>query len=523
MGNVKCFLNGKIYVSYIPRRVVEAIAVANGRIIYAGSSKDAEKICHRLDGVSIDLNGRIVLPGFIDSHIHLRSLGLYLNALDLRGIRSIEEMKRKLYEYSRKIQTSWIFGHGWDQELFDEKRWPTRWDIDEVVDDKPVILTRICLHAAVLNTRAMEITGLINSDIPGVMRDGRGIPTGIVVEEAFKYAFEYFMKTLSIEDYKKIFMDSMKLLASFGITTAAFVSCDDISMKVLNMLNNENRIIIRIRLYLNPDKNILEALKTIGMNPCSNNNMLKICGIKVIADGSLGARTAWLSKPYSDDPTTYGKPNIDEETLYLIAKEVNDSNLQLAVHGIGDRAIDMILDIYERLGDIRNRRHRIEHASLLRDDQIDRMAKIGVVASVQPHFITTDWWAKNRVGERVKWLYRFKSMIRKGIAIGFGSDAPVETPNPWETIYAAISRGKYDGIEYYSDTQEEVLTIDEALHAYTYGSAYIIHEEHDLGTLEEGKLADFIIVDKDPFSIDEKELKNIKIIETYIGGERVYP
>ncbi|ADM27761.1 Amidohydrolase 3 [Ignisphaera aggregans DSM 17230] len=523
MGNIKCFLNGKIYVSYIPRRVVEAIAVANGRIIYAGSSRYVERICREFGGVSIDLNGRVVLPGFIDSHIHLTSLGLYLNALDLRGVRSIEEIKRLLYEYSRRVKTSWIFGHGWDQELFYERRLPTRWDIDEVVSDRPVVLTRTCLHVAVLNTRAMEITGLINSNIPGVIRDERGIPIGIVVKDALKHVFEYFMKTLSIEDYKKILIDAMRFLASYGITTVAFVNCDDISMKVLNMLNNENRVIIRIRLYLNPDRNIIEALKTIGVSLCSCNNMLRICGVKVIADGSLGARTAWLSKPYSDDPTTYGRQNIDEETLYLIAKEVNDIGLQLAVHGIGDRAIDMILDVYERLGDVRNRRHRIEHASLLRDDQIDRMARIGVVASVQPHFIISDWWAKDRVGERARWLYRFRSMIRKGIVIGFGSDAPVETPNPWETIYAAISRGRHEGITYYSDTQEEVLTIDEALHAYTYGSAYIINEEENLGTLEEGKLADFIVVDRDPFSVNEKEIRNIKVLETYIGGEKIYP
>ncbi|WP_039764912.1 amidohydrolase, partial [Caldicellulosiruptor sp. F32] len=173
--------------------------------------------------------------------------------------------------------------------------------------------------------------------------------------------------------------------------------------------------------------------------------------------------------------------------------------------------------------DIKNGRHRIEHASILRKDQIKRIARLGVVASIQPRFVITDWWAKSRVGdERVKWIYPFKSMLENDVSIGFGTDCPVEVLSPWETVYAAVTRGKYENVPYYEDSKEECLTLEEALYAYTFGSAYIMFEEANLGTLEERKLADFIVVDRDPFEVEENELKGIKILETYVGGKRVF-
>lgn len=516
----KGFVNGKIYTSFRPRKVVNGLVVANGRILYAGEEERAKKITSLLNGELIDLEGKVVLPGFIDSHMHLDELGIYLNMVDLRGVKSIEDLKHRVKDYAEKAKTTWILGHGWDQELFKERRWPTRWDLDSVVKDRPVMLSRICLHSAVLNTKAMELTDLLTMNSHNVVKDENGEPIGIVKEEAFDLARKKFKETLSLDDYEKFLRDAMSYVSSYGVTTVSFVSCDENSIRGLCKLWERGEMPIRVRVYLNPEKS--EILKELGIKRGFGDERLKINGIKILCDGSFGSRTAWLSEPYSDEPSTQGHPNIEEERLKEIVKEAHNSGLQLAIHGIGDRAIDMILNAYEELGYIKDRRHRIEHASLMREEQIEKMARLGIVASVQPHFVITDWWAKRRVGDRVKWLYSFKRMIDNGIPIGFGTDSPVEPIDPWETIYAAVTRGKYEGVEYYEDTKDESLELGEALNAYTSGSAYVIFEEKDLGRIEEGKLADFIVVDRDPFEVEETELRRIKVLETYVGGERVY-
>ncbi len=504
--------------------------VADGKIIYSGATHTAKKLCEMLNGEFVDLGGRVVLPGFVDSHMHLDELGMYLNMVDLRGIKSIEELKRKIKEYAKKAETTWILGHGWDHEIFKERRWPTRWDIDEVVEDKPVMLSRVCLHAAVLNTKALEIIGLIDADLPGLMRNDSGEITGVVKEETFEIAREKFKEELALDDYRKFISDAMQYSVSQGVTTVGFVSCDEKSLQALMDLEGKP---IRVRVYLDPGKrepgnmygntDILDALKKLGIRRGFGDDMIKINGVKILCDGSLGARTAWLSEPYADDPTTSGYPNIDKETLRRIVKEAHEAGLQLSLHGIGDRTIDMILDVYENLEGIKERRHRIEHASILREDQIERMASLGIVAAVQPHFVITDWWAKNRVGKRrARWIYPFKSMLKKGVDIGFSTDSPVEVLNPWETVYAAVTRGKYEKVSHYEDTKHESLSLEEALYAYTQGSSYILFEDKNIGTLEEGKLADFVIVDKDPFLVEERELRNIEVLETYVNGVVVF-
>ncbi|MEM4554026.1 MAG: amidohydrolase [Ignisphaera sp.] len=519
------FVNGNIYLSLKPLKKVKAIVVDGERVLYAGDNGVAESIVKLFGGDIVDLKGRTVIPGFIDSHIHLDGVGIYLSMLDLRGVKSISELKERLKDYSKKVETVWILGFGWDQELFEEKRWPTRWDIDEVVSNRPVMLMRICMHIAVLNTRAMEITGVSNIVSPNVVRDEKGVPTGIVREEALEFARDKISESLSVEDYKRYILEAAKYIASQGVTTVGFVGCNVKALRALIELWSENRLPIRVRVYLDPGKSweVLDLLKGIGLKKGFGDTYLKIMGVKIFVDGSLGARTAWLSKPYEDDPSTCGSPVINSRDLKSLAKKVHDIGLQLAVHGIGDKAIDTILDVYRELKDVDKYRHRIEHASLLRRDQIEEIARLRVSVAVQPHFIISDWWAKQRLGsERIKWLYPFRSLLEKNIPIGFGTDSPVEPVNPWQSIYAAVTRGKYDNIPHYKDTEDQRLSIEEALYLYTWGSAYIMHEEENLGTLDVGKLADFVVVDRDPLSVDEKELKDIKVLETYIGGKCVW-
>ncbi|WP_175058963.1 amidohydrolase family protein [Thermococcus sp. 2319x1] len=504
---IRAFVNGKIYISFKPLKVAEAIVVANEKVIYAGKSEKAQKIAKELGGEVVDLGGKTVLPGFIDSHIHLNSLGQSLKMLNLKGTKSIEELKEKLKDYAAKTSTSWILGFGWDQEELG--RYPTRADLDEAVDDKPVLLYRTCFHAAVLNTKAIEIVGLEEGE-------DVNLETGIIRENALEKVREVISKTLTFDDYKNFIEEGAKFVLSQGVTAVGFVSVNNKSLRALLELDSEGRLPIRVFVYLNPS--LLKELKNLGLTRGVGSERVKIMGIKVLADGSLGARTAWLSKPYADAPMT-GHPNISREELEEIVREAHKLNLQMAVHAIGDKTTDMVLDVYEKF---RGERNRIEHASILREDQIKRMKELGVVASVQPRFVISDWWAVKRVGkERAKWIYPFKSMLEQ-IVIGFGTDAPIEPVNPWETIYAAVTRGKFENVETYHYTKDERLSIEESLHGYTYGSAYIMHAENELGSLEEGKFGDFIVVDRDPFEVEEKELKNIKVLEVYVGGSKCY-
>ena len=520
------FVNGVIYMSFKPLRRAEAMAVDGGRVLYVGDRATVEGIVKVLGGEIVDLGGRAVLPGFIDSHIHLDELGMSLGMLNLRGVRGIGELKEKLSDFAKRVKTLWILGFGWDQELFVERRWPTRWDIDEVVDNRPVMLLRVCMHVAVLNTRAMEITGVANITSPDVVRDERGVPIGIVREEALEFVRDKITESLSVEDYKTLILEAARHVASQGVTTVGFVGCNTKALRALIELWSEKRLPIRVRVYLDPGKSweVLDAMRGVGLRSGFGDEYLRIMGIKLFADGSLGARTAWLSKPYADDQSTSGYPAINSRDLKIVAKKTHELGLQLAIHGIGDMAIDAILETYRELGGVDRARHRVEHASVLREDQVEEMARLGIAAAVQPHFIISDWWAKQRLGEeRIRWLYPFKRMIEKGVALGFGTDSPVEPVDPWQTIYAAVTRGKYEDIPYYRETESQRLTLEEALHLYTWGSAYIMYEEGDLGTLEKGKLADFIVVDRDPLTIEERELKEVRVLETYIGGRRIWP
>ncbi len=491
------FVNGKIYVSFKPKRVEEAMLVENNKIVKVGKSIEIEKLSEKI----VDLNGKTVLPGFIDAHLHLDEIGQFLNILDLRNVKSIEEMKKKLKEFAENSSGP-IMGHGWDQEMFEEKRWPTRYDIDDVVDDRPVLLTRVCLHAAVVNTKMLELVDY--------KKEGENFPyennepLGIVKEEVFELFRKKFNRMIPEDIKKKMVEQAMDHVLSNGITSVGFVSVSDEIFNILKKINDEGKLRLRVFAYMNKNS----KLKSMEIN-----EKLKIKGIKLFADGSLGARTAYLTEMYSDEKT-YGQVVEKKEN---IEKIIRDKDGQIAIHAIGDGGIDFALDIAKVYGNV-----RIEHASVMRDDQLDLAKKLNLTLVVQPHFIISDFWIIDRVGkERMKWVYRFRDMVERGINVAFSTDSPVEPVNPWLTIYAAMTRGKYEKLEIFNYTENQCLDLEESLYCYTMGSAKAL-QEYSIGSLEEGKFADFIILERDPFDInDPEELKNIKQ-EVYVGGEKVY-
>jgi hypothetical protein len=510
-------------MSFKPLKTAKAITIFGDKILYTGTTAGAKKIAKLHNGKIVDLGGKVVVPGFIDSHMHLDSLGIGLNTLDVTNARSIKEIKEKLRKFAdTHSDANWLRGRGWDQEFFAEGRWPNRRDIDEIVANKPVLLIRVCGHIAVVNTKALELLkGLsIPLEPPFYDRDKSGELTGLLREDGVK-CVRGLIKYES-DELVKFFEDACNHALSYGVTTVAIAGCDSEVLNALQLMLLNHKLPLRIRAFIRPE--LLPHAKNLGIKQGFGNPYLKISGVKMLADGSFGGRTALLSKPYADDPSTSGVPTITDEELKRIVKEASENKLQVATHAIGDKAIDMVLDAYESCSRyIPELKHRIEHTSIIRPDQVSRIAKLGVVTAVQPHFIIADWWVVKRVGaKRASWVYPFKTLLDAKVQMGFSTDCPVEPINPWETVYASVTRGKYEKIELFRYTKNETLDTATTIHLYTEGSARILHEEDALGTLEEGKFADLVVVDRDPIKTKPKELREIKVLGTIVGGALVY-
>jgi hypothetical protein len=492
----KAFVNAKIYLSFKPLKTTDAIIVKDGKIAEIGSErlKDFKNL------EITDMHKSVLMPGFVDAHMHLDEIGEYLNIVDLRGIKSIKELQQKLKAVKGR---DWILGHGWDQELFEEQRWPDRFDLDQVVKDRPVLLSRLCLHAAVLNTKAMEQLGMLNAAYSPeyLVRDNRGV-TGVLKEQAFEDARKNIKK-----DLKKYITDGAAEVLRKGVTAVGFVSCGSEALRILDSQSDHLRL--RVHVYAPPES--LKILKDF-----KNSDFLKINGVKLFVDGALGAKTALLSEPYSDG-NTVGNLVMEESEYFKVCKNADQQNLHIATHAIGDRAIDIVLDTYALL----KNKHRIEHASIIRKDQISKIKDVGATIVTQPHFIITDFWVMNRMGEkRAEQVYPFLELIKNNIAVAFSTDSPVEPIDPWQTVYAAVTRGEFEKVPLFEYSKSQRLSLEDTLYAYTQGSAKSVLD-NDIGTLEKGKFADFIILDRDPFTVKPSQLNQIKVKETYVAGEKI--
>jgi len=480
------FINGKIYKRFKPLEICDSFVLDDERIVFTGETEEALKLAENI----IDLNGKTVLPGFIDTHMHLDELGMYLNILDLRNVKSIFELREKLKEFAKSHEGP-IMGHGWDQELFIEKRWPNKADIDDIVNDRPVILTRVCLHAAIVNSYFLKLMNFNSKD-------------GIIKENDFEIFRKKFNSLIPKEIKKKTILDGINELIKNGITSIGFVSCSKEIFDILKELDSENNIPIRINVYMNADD--FEAVKDF-----KNSDHLKLKGIKLFVDGSLGSRTALLSEKYNDYDT-YGEQVFSENFLKKQINISKEGNFQIAIHAIGDRALDIAISLLKDYPG-----NRIEHCSVVRDDQLDFLKNLNLV--VQPHFLITDFWVLERIGEkRAKFVYRFKDLYN--IAnIAFSTDSPVEPINPFLTIYASVTRGKFENIPISKYVGQE-LSVQDALHCYTKGSALALKEDY-VGEISAGNFGDFIILDNDPLSMEIKELKNLSVNEIFISGKKI--
>lgn len=512
-------VNGNIITMNSKRLKVQAVAIKSGKFVAVGSNKQMLSYVGE-NTKKVDLAGKTVVPGFIDAHVHGASLGRVISQINLRNTKSLKEIQRKVEQRVKSAQRGeWIVGRGWDQDKLAERRYPSRFDLDQVAPDNPVFLLRVCGHLGVANSRAMKLAGITKHTKPPeggcIDRDPEtGEPTGILRENALNLIYDILPEP-SEKNLTGTCLLACQRMVEEGITTAHWIISSVDELRVLQDLKKRDRLPLRV--YILIPVEYLDYLVELGLSTGFGDDRVKIGSVKILADGSLGARTAALKQPYNDAANTKGMLLYLQKQLEKLVKKAHEANLQLAIHVIGDRAVEVVLKILEKVlreTPKENHRHRLEHVSVLNPMLIRKMKEMGVVASVQPHFIVSDVWIVDRLGKaRARWTYAFKSLAKEGVVTMGGSDAPVEPVSPILGLYAAVARKTFS---------EEQLTVDEALRLYTVNAAYGAFEEDVKGSIAPGKLADLVVLSRDPYKTASEQIKDIKVEMTIVGGNIIY-
>jgi len=485
----------------------------------------------------IDLGGHFVMPGFNDAHVHLAEAGLQKLTIDLTGVKTLEEFRARVQARVAKAKPDeWILGGGWDETGWPIPTLPSRWDLDEVSDGHPVFLDRVDGHLAVANTRALQLASitLASRDPEGgkIDRDANGQPTGILRETA-QQAVRAVIPQLTHAARRQGIEVALADLAEHGVTSAQDYSPEWENFLIYEEIEKEGKLTVRISEWL-PFDDVIDELKVKrGFHP-QTDLMLHTGMVKGFMDGSLGGHTAALLEPYADDPKNSGLPRYEAAKLNEMAKERALAGFQLGFHAIGDKGIQMALDAFAEAeqaakeGKVKaanggnDFRLRIEHAQVTTPAELARFKELKVIASVQASQLLTDMrWARDRLGPaRAASSYAWAALLNKGVTLAFGTDYPVEPVSPFRTLYAAVTRKSEDGKQEYFPEQK--LTMDQAIEAYTSGSAFAEFEEKEKGKLAPGMLADFVVLDHDLTATSaEKELAT-KVLRTVVGGKTVY-
>ncbi|HEV2398700.1 MAG TPA: amidohydrolase [Candidatus Sulfotelmatobacter sp.] len=514
----------------------EAIAVRGDRILEVGKSADIEKLKGPQTQV-IDLGGHFAMPGFNDAHLHLDDAGQTKLSVDLTGVKSLDELRTRV---QNKVEHSaageWITGSGWDETLWPVKVTPTRWDLDEVSAGHPVFLVRIDGHIAVANTRALQLgsINLASRDPQGghIDRNENGEPTGILRETAQDAVLSVIPKP-SHQQRRQGLELALADLAQHGITSAQDYSPNWENFQIYEELEKEGKLTARISEWLPFDESVEDLNKKRDSHPQSD-LLLHTGMLKGFMDGSLGSHTAAMLEPYSDQPNNSGLPRYDAAKLNEMTKERVLAGFQVGFHAIGDKGVQMALDAFSEAekaakdakvkaangGD--DYRLRVEHAQVTTPAQINEFKQLKVIASMQSNHLLTDMrWAQDRLGsKRAATSYAWLAFLNKGVSLAFGTDYPVEPVTPFRGLYAAVTRKSENGkLEYFP---AQVLTMDQAIAAYTSGSAFAEFEEKEKGKLVPGMLADFVVLDRDVTATSPEKVLGTKVLRTVVGGKTVY-
>lgn len=520
--------HGVFYPVEPPGRVEGSLAVREGRIVYLGPDAGAEKLRGPKTRV-IDLAGRAVTPGLIDAHSHLAGLGEALAQVDLVGTASYDEVIRRVREAAQKVPAgTWVRGRGWDQNDWPDKQFPLHEALSAAVPGHPVWLDRIDGHAALLNAAAMKLLGVdaaIQDPSGGrFLKDEAGKPTGVLVDNAMGVVGGR-LPAPSLDERKRLITMAARHCLERGLTTVTDMGIGDADYQAYAALRHADELPIRASLFLTDDDALLTHWFKRGPD-VDPEARLQVRGVKLYVDGALGSRGAALVEPYSDDPGNIGLLVSSGDHLADVSRRAAQTGFQIAVHAIGDRGGVVALDAMESaLGGPRPQaRFRLEHAQVLRLQDIDRMSRLGIIASMQPTHATSDMpWAGDRVGERrLEGAYAWRRVLSSGGRLALGSDFPVESADPRLGLYAAVTRQDLDGKPQGGWRPGEKLTREEALRGFTLDAAWSLFLEKELGSLAVGKRADLVVFAKDPMTVPEAEIPQAGIDYTLVNGQVVY-
>jgi len=513
--------NAKIYTVNSDFSIAESFAVKDGKFIAIGQS---DEILSKYNSDSIiDLKGKFVYPGFIDAHCHFYGYCQSLLQSNLRGTKSFDEILEIIKKHDVKFQPEWVLGRSWDQNDWIVKEFPTKENLDILFPNKPVYLRRVDGHAAIVNSKALELAGITsNTKVDGgkiVLQNGE--PTGVLIDNAMILVENLMPETDNSITIKAIEQGEQNCFTA-GLTSVGDAGLTKREVLLLDSLQKKNRLQLRINAMLTPSDETIEYFVKKGIY---KTDYLNVRSIKLYADGALGSRGAALLKPYADDPENDGLVVESIDFYHKMCKLAYENNFQVCTHAIGDSANRMMLDIYyEYLKGKNDRRWRIEHAQIVHPEDLAKFGDYNIIPSIQSTHCTSDmYWAGKRLGEeRIKYAYIYKELLAQNGWIPNGTDFPVERIEPLLTFYASVARKDLDGIPENGFQPENALTREETLKSITIWAAKAAFEENEKGSIEPNKFADFVVLDKDIMEISENEIPYVQILGTYSSGIDVH-
>ena len=524
-------VNGVVYTVNERQPVAEAVAIREGRIIGVGSTREIQSSFSAAK--VIDLKGKAVYPGFIDSHAHLEELGAFLANLDLEGTTSVEGIQSLVAERSRATpKGGWVRGRGWDQNLWTQKSFPDHRMLDDVAPDIPVYLVRVDGHAVWVNRKVLDLAHISRStadpDGGKILRDAQGEPTGVFVDNAIETLNTVLPPPTEAERTVAI-ERAVQECIRVGLTEVHDMGTDLEGIAIYKNLAHAGKLPFRIYVAVDGLREAWNHYLESGPEVDSCGGRLTVRALKLYADGALGSRGAALVAPYNDDPGNRGLTLISSGVLESAARKALHAGFQVCVHAIGDRANTIVLDAYEDVlksdpGKARDARFRIEHAQVLDSADVSRFHSLGVIPSMQPTHCTSDMGlVDDRIGpERARWAYAWRSLLNTGCVIPGGSDFPVESPNPILGFYAAITRQDRSGRPPGGWHSNERMTREEALKSFTLWGAFAAFQEHEKGSIEVGKWADLVVLSDDIMKAEPLKIPGVTVEVNIVAGDVVY-
>lgn len=512
-------------------RLFEALLIQDGKVRAVGNEDELRALATTEDIIEVDAQGNTLLPGLIDAHGHVMGLGFQELQINLAGIRSLEETLEQLKAYAdANPELEWIIGRGWNQTLWKENRFPKAADLDQVIPDRPVWLSRVDGHAGWANSKAMQLAQ-VSSDTPDpeggkIIKDERGRPTGVFIDAAEGYV-QQVVPEYTAQEQALALAAANNVLRSYGVTSVHDAGVGIQTWELYQEFASQGKLDVRIYGMISGAGSTFDALSVQGPMTGLYDDLLALRSVKLYADGALGSRGAALLSDYHDEPGNKGLLFVSQDEMNAMAEKVVSKGFQANIHAIGDAANRQVLDALAYAQEQHpnpDQRNRVEHAQIIELQDLPRFKELNIIASMQPTHATSDKnMAEDRVGsERIKGAYAWQTLLGQGTVVASGSDFPVESANPFLGLYAAITRKDIEGNPLGGWYANEAMTREQTLRSFTLDAAYAGFQEDVLGSLEEGKWADFIIIDRDIMRVEDSEIWQTEVLQTWVAGEPVF-